>query len=88
MTKRTKQKRNTTTGAKRSVDTLPLLIDSNEVCRLFGLKRHYLRDLRHQQRIPFVKIGRLVRYDPLELTDWIKSGQCALFEKNNGKDDK
>ncbi len=60
-----------------------ILIDSNEVSRRFGLKKTYLRDLRHQNRIPYIKIGRLVRYDPVELEQWLRSGQSAVTKKES-----
>jgi len=53
------------------------LLTSEEVCSILKIKDHFLRDLRHQKRIPFVKIGHLVRYVPSQIQKWIESGASA-----------
>ena len=50
---------------------------SEELCNRFKLKMSYVNDLRSQGRIPFIKIGRLVRYCPEVIYNWIESGGCA-----------
>ena len=48
------------------------LLDINEVATYTGLSPHTLYTMVSQRRIPFVKIGRLVKFDKTKIDDWIK----------------
>lgn len=52
-------------------------LDVPEVATYLGVKESYVRHLVHERRIPFYKVGRLVRFDPDELDVWFKSGRQA-----------
>jgi excisionase family DNA binding protein len=44
---------------------LPLrLLDEQAVAEMLGITRRHLRTLRSRRLIPFVKIGKSVRFDP------------------------
>jgi excisionase family DNA binding protein len=47
------------------------LIDIEELERRTTIKQATLRKYVVQRKIPFVKIGRLVRFDPAEIDVWI-----------------
>ena len=49
---------------------LPLLT-IEQVATYTGLSVHTLYTMVSQRRIPFVKVGRLVRFDPGHLEDWL-----------------
>lgn len=53
------------------------LLTDDDVCEMFRVRKSYLRDLRSQKRIPFLKLGNLVRYRAEELESWINSGASA-----------
>ncbi|MFH1261893.1 MAG: helix-turn-helix domain-containing protein [Pseudomonadota bacterium] len=53
------------------------LLTDEDVCTMFRVRKSYLRDLRSQKRIPFLKLGNLVRYRAEELESWINSGASA-----------
>ncbi len=57
------------------------LWDDKELCRRLKLKPSYVRDLRYMKRIPFIKIGRLVRYVPEDIYAWIATGACSVVSK-------
>ncbi len=65
------------TPSVNSHSFLPQLLTTSEVCRFLKVKESYVRDLRYQQRIPYIKIGHLVRYDPEQIVQWIRSGKSA-----------
>ena len=48
------------------------LLDIREVASYTGLSVHTLYTMVSERRIPFVKMGRLVKFDPLLLDKWIK----------------
>lgn len=49
------------------------LIDPEEVARLLGVEVRHVRRLVHERRIPFVKWGHLLRFEPAEIKTWIES---------------
>ncbi len=51
----------------------PRLLDVNEVAIYTGLSAHTLYTMVSQRRIPFVKLGRLTKFDRYELDRWIAS---------------
>lgn len=48
------------------------LLTINELCDAFSLKRSYIYSLTHTGKIPFIKIGRLLRFCPREIEMWIE----------------
>ena len=48
------------------------LLDIREVATYTGLSIHTLYTMVNQRRIPFVKLGRLVKFDKVKVDDWIK----------------
>jgi excisionase family DNA binding protein len=52
---------------------IPRLLDVNEVAIYTGLSRHTVYTMVSQRRIPFVKLGRLTKFDRYELDRWIAS---------------
>lgn len=49
-----------------------MLLTEDEAAVLLGVKPRLLRDLRAQRRIGFIRVGRLVRYRPTDLEDFIE----------------
>jgi excisionase family DNA binding protein len=57
----------------------PPLLDIDELGVWLGVEAGFVRRLIAQRRIPFVKIGKFVRFDPEEITAWI-DGQRVRVE--------
>ncbi len=51
----------------------PRLFDIQQVATYTGLSVHTLYTMVSQRRIPFVKIGRLTKFDRGEIDKWINS---------------
>jgi predicted DNA-binding transcriptional regulator AlpA len=50
------------------------LLDTDESAKLLGCSPAALTKFRTQRRgPPFVRVGRLIRYRPLDLVRWVKS---------------
>lgn len=47
------------------------LIDAPAAAARLGTTERHVRDLVYRNRIPYVKVGRLVRFDPAELDAWL-----------------
>ncbi|MCH8270109.1 MAG: helix-turn-helix domain-containing protein [Planctomycetes bacterium] len=53
---------------------MPLLIDADEAAAELSLGARTLWTLTNSNAIPSRKIGRSVRYSPVELREWIAAG--------------
>lgn len=64
-------------------DSTPIarrLLDIREVALYTGLSKHTLYTMVSQRRIPFVKLGRLTKFDRLELDRWITSKSVKVLK--------
>lgn len=52
-------------------DRAQTLIDLEEVARRLSVNERHVRRLVAERRIPFVKWGHLLRFDPATIADWI-----------------
>ena len=53
------------------------LLDIDGVAARLGMSTRFVRRLIEERRVPFVKLGRLVRFDPVEVEAWIAASQVA-----------
>lgn len=51
---------------------MPNLLDSKQMAAHLGVNERHIRRLIAERRIPYIKWGHLVRFDPDEVTEWIK----------------
>jgi excisionase family DNA binding protein len=49
------------------------LIDVPTAAARLGITVRHLRELIYRREIPYTKVGRLVRFDPAELADYLDS---------------
>lgn len=54
-----------------SVTELPRLVDINTLARHLGVNVRHIRRLVAERRIPYIKWGHLLRFDPDEVADWL-----------------
>ncbi len=47
------------------------LLDTDEVATVLRVTPRHVRRLVAERRIPFLKVGRFVRFDPAVLNDWL-----------------
>jgi excisionase family DNA binding protein len=55
-------------------DRLPLM-DLAAVAERLGVNQRHVRRLVAERRIPFVKWGHLLRFDPEEIEEWLDSAR-------------
>jgi excisionase family DNA binding protein len=51
--------------------SLPKLLDLDDVAAHLGVSTRHVRRLVAERRIPFLKWGHLLRFDPAELEAWL-----------------
>jgi excisionase family DNA binding protein len=54
---------------------LPVLIDIATLADRLGDSERHIRRLVAERRIPFLKVGRLVRFDSAEIIRWLDDGR-------------
>lgn len=55
----------------RSPATLPRLLNIDEVAAHLGVTTRHIRRLVAERRIPYLKVGRFVRFDPAAVAVWL-----------------
>jgi excisionase family DNA binding protein len=60
-------------GDALSEERLPRLLDIEGVAEHLGVSERHVRRLVAERRIPFVKWGHLLRFDPAEIASWLDS---------------
>ena len=59
---------------KRSdIEPVRRLMNISEVAEQLGVDVRHVRRLVHERRIPYIKWGHLLRFDPVEVAAWIDS---------------
>lgn len=52
-------------------DSLPPLLNAGGLADRLGITERHVRSLVAERRIPFVKVGRFVRFDPVAVASWL-----------------
>jgi len=63
--------RASSTPTRRLAAERSSLLDAEGLARWLGVEVVYVRRLVSERRIPFVKLGKYVRFDPDEVADWV-----------------
>ncbi len=58
---------------RTSDDVSPMapLVTIERVAELLGVEVRHVRRLVYERRIPFIKWGHLIRFDPAEIKQWL-----------------
>lgn len=51
------------------------LVKIDRAAEITGYKKGYLYELVYKNAIPYVKINRSIRFDPVELDKWMRAGR-------------
>jgi len=60
---------------------LEKLITPDELCRLFRIPKSQVYKLVHQKKIPYLKIGRALRFEESQIILWLEKQRNATVEK-------
>lgn len=66
----------TTSTAPTHHDQLPHLLDITALAEHLGVDVRHIRRLVSERRIPFIKWGHLLRFDPAAIATWIDENRC------------
>src|SRR3954471_12762359 len=60
------------------------LIDITAVAQRLGVQVRHVRRLVHERRIPYIKWGNLLRFDPNEIEAWLDRARFAESARRTG----
>ncbi|HUS62368.1 MAG TPA: helix-turn-helix domain-containing protein [Acidimicrobiales bacterium] len=58
-----------------SQTTLPDLLDITRLAEHLGVEPRHIRRLVHEKRIPYIKWGHLIRFDPTDIAEWLNNNR-------------
>ena len=71
------------TAARVTAQTRTELIDIDALAAWLGVEIVFVRRLVAERRIPFLKIGKFVRFDPAEVATWIDEQRVGVFKERS-----
>lgn len=58
---------------------VPKLLTMDELAERLGVaQRHVRRRLVAEKRVPYLKVGRFIRFDPAQISAWLESRRVAV----------
>ena len=70
-------------GRKAHRVPMPELVDIEKVAAHLGVSVRHVRRLVAERRIPYVKWGNLLRFDPPEVTRWVQLKSIEPFQSSH-----
>lgn len=58
--------------------SLPELLDITTVSEHLGVTTRHIRRLVHERRIPYIKWGHLIRFDPADIATWLEDNRRPI----------
>ena len=58
-----------------NADALPQLLTIDQLAERLGVSVRHIRRLVAERRVPYLKVGWLVRFDPAEITAWLDAAR-------------
>lgn len=53
----------------------PQLLTMDQLAERLGVTRRHVRRLVAERRVPFLRVGRFIRFDPSEITGWLDANR-------------
>lgn len=66
-------------------DRLPVLLDIEGVATHLNITVRHVRRLVFERRIPHLKVGRLLRFDPEEIASWLRATEVPELSRTMGE---
>lgn len=59
------------------------LVDLSTIAEILSVKKSYVRHMVFYRKIPFIKVGKLVRFDPAQVLESVLSHDTNVKGGNN-----
>jgi excisionase family DNA binding protein len=60
------------------------ILDADAVAQALGITRRHVQRLVAERRIPYLKVGRFVRFDPAALDVWLDEQRIDVVHGRSG----
>jgi excisionase family DNA binding protein len=60
-----------------ATDSIPQLLTIDQLAERLGTSVRHVRRLVAERRVPYVKVGRLVRFDPEAVKSWLEAASMV-----------
>ena len=60
-------------------DALPELMTMDQLAERLGVTRRHVRRLVDERRVPVLRVGRFIRFDPVEIADWLNRNRVRSW---------
>ncbi len=57
---------------------LPKLLTMDELAERLGVTHRHVRRMVAERRVPFVRVGRFIRFDPAKIATWLDSSRVPV----------
>ena len=61
------------------------LLDCDRLASWLGVDVGFVRRLVAERRVPFIKIGKFVRFDPTEVSKWLDGQRVAVVPRKSSR---
>ena len=55
------------------------LMDMPALAKMLGVTHRHVQRLVSERRIPYLKVGRFIRFDPAEVDVWLEGRRIAMY---------
>jgi excisionase family DNA binding protein len=55
---------------------LPSLLTIDQIAEQLNVSVRHVRRLVAEKRVPYLKVGKFVRFDPAEIGEWLNLARC------------
>ena len=57
---------------------LPRLLTMDQLAERLGVTHRHVRRLVAERRVPFLRVGRFIRFDPAKIATWLDSSRVPV----------
>ena len=57
---------------------LPQLLTMDQLAQRLGVTHRHIRRLVDERRVPFLRVGRFIRFDAAEISAWLERSRVAV----------
>jgi excisionase family DNA binding protein len=58
-------------------DVVPKLLTMDELAERLGVTHRHVRRLVAEKRVPYLKVGRFIRFDPAQIAAWLERSRVS-----------
>ena len=60
---------------------LPQLLTMDQLAERLGVTHRHVRRLVAEKRVPYLKVGRFIRFNPMEIATWLDQSRVTLWPR-------